>query len=294
MSKLLVAMMHRAGIPMAGENEGAGGGAGSGGGAGAGADKGAGGGGDQNAGGSGAAADGGAGPGAAADGGNKGAEQGGGAGETPEQKAAREAEAAKLAKPYEDDPKLTPEKNAEAKAAHEKAQADAKAAEYFGAPEKYADLVVPEGMTLDQDAANEIHGLAKQLNLSQKTVDQLVDVQKQLYERQAKKAADDIAATEVAWTAELKADPVLGGNDHDAKLAKATEARNTFGTPGYNQFLKDAGLENHPDTVRTWYAISQALGEGSTVKPGGGQQQGERTAQDRLNDMYKPRKKAKE
>jgi hypothetical protein len=290
MSRLLIALMLRAGIAYGPAGEG-GGGAAAGAGAGAGGDAGG------KPGAAGAGGSGGSDGEGDADGDGTGADGDGSSGDDDAGGNDGGAEKGDKGKAdpdgeYVDDPTKTPEENAAAKAEHDAAK-EARAA-LFGKPEKYADIQVPEGMLFDQDGANALHALAAELDLSQTAVDRLLalngEVQARIGQAMAKQAADDLAASQADWLKDLRRDKVLGGKDHDAKLAKATEARLAFADQEYNDWLEASGLANFPPIVRQWYAVGEAMGEMPTLRDGGGQGKGD-TAQDKLNRLYKPRAK---
>lgn len=170
---------------------------------------------------------------------------------------------------YVDDPAKTPEENAALKTEHDaKVAADKDRAEYFGAPEKYADLVVPEGLNLDQAAADGLFEMGKKLGLSQKAIDGLIEIQKGVYERSAETAKTEWADTVKAWTTTVKEDKALGGADYEKNMGIAAAARNTFGTPEFNAWLDESQLGSHPEMVRFMVHVGQAMGEGSTIKGG--------------------------
>lgn len=170
---------------------------------------------------------------------------------------------------YVDDPAKTPEENAALKTEHDaKVAADKERAEFFGAPEKYADLVVPEGLNLDQAAADGLFEMGKKLGLSQKAIDALIEIQKGVYERSAETAKTEWADTVKAWTTEVKEDKTLGGAAYEKNMGLAAAARNTFGTPEFQAWLDESQLGSHPEMVRFMVQVGQAMGEGSTLKGG--------------------------
>ena len=155
--------------------------------------------------------------------------------QTPEQKAAAEKEAA------------------DKKAADDKAKA--------GAPEKYEDFKLPEGMELDKEALAEFLPLAKDLGLTQEQAQKLIDS----YAKQAQKVTEEpgkrFAKLQEDWTKATTGDKEYGGKDFDANLATANAAIKEFGSPELNKVLAWSGLGNHPELVRTFWKIGKAMKE---------------------------------
>lgn len=170
------------------------------------------------------------------------------AAETPEAKAAREAaEAAAKAKGEK-----TPEQvEQEAKALAESYKLDP-----------------PEGFELNKDVEAKFRAIAGKQGWSQETVDALKGVQIELYQKQA----EAHAATVTQWGEDLKKDPELGGQNHDAKLGVAGAVLNEFFSPTIAKLMDDTGIGNHPEFVRGFYKLGLAVGELPTFqnRPGFG------------------------
>lgn len=167
---------------------------------------------------------------------------------------------------YVDDPAKTAEENKTAKEAHDAAAAEK--AELFGAPEKYADLVIPEGMALDQTAADALFEYGKKAGLSQKAIDGIVGIQVDLNTRAQEAATKEWTETVKTWDKTAKADKEIGGAEYDANMGKAAAARDTFGSAEFNAWLDDTQLGSHPEMRRFLVRVGKAMGEGSAM-PGG-------------------------
>lgn len=178
---------------------------------------------------------------------------------------------------YVDDPSKSAEENAAAKAEHDakaakdgddKKDGDKPANEYLGAPEAY-DIKTPEGFQVDETIKGEFESAAKEIGLSQKGVERLVAIQTKLQENQATKTAELVKK----WGEDIKADKELGGNDYQAKAAKAVEFRKAFFSDDAKALLDKSGLGNHPEIVRGFYRAGMAMGEAIAHKGGASQQQ---------------------
>lgn len=214
----------------------------------------------------------GAGAGAAADTGASAADAAGDAGgKTGDDAGAGDAAVVEpdYTKDYVEDATKTPEENNDLKKAFEgekKRRADA--APLFGKVDKYADIQVPDGMQLDQDAANQLHDMARTLGLSQQGVDSIISIQKGIYERMAAKSTEDFNATLKDWNKQLRADPLVGGAKFDEHIATSKKFLNAFADEETRKWLDDTKLSEHPGLVRLFFLAGEAMGEGTAL--GGG------------------------
>ena len=131
-----------------------------------------------------------------------------------------------------------------------------------GAPEKYADFVLPEGMALDKELADKASAAFKDLNLSQDQAQKLVDLQTS----QAKAHADAIVQSFNKQVADWKDESKKSfGADYQKQFGLASKAVEQFGTPELRQLLNDSGLGNHPQLVRFFAKVGKAISEGQPV-----------------------------
>ena len=188
---------------------------------------------------------------------------------TPEEKAAAEAKAAEEAKG-------TPEEKAaaEAKAAEEakgtpeeKAAAEAKAAAEKGAPEKYADFTLPDGMEVDEALMGDFLPLAKEFNLTQAQAQQLIDLQTTSMEKVGT-AQEEAWATRVKdWGEETKTDKEIGGDKLKENLGLAKRGLDAFGTPELGKLLDTTGLGNNLAFVRFFAKVGKEVAD-DNINPG--------------------------
>ena len=200
-------------------------------------------------------------------------------------KAAEPAEpAADAAKPAEfaPDPAKTDAENAEAKKAFDEAAAkasEAKAAddkakaaagqedtpEIIAARAKEYKIDPPEGFELNGEIDARFREFSAKRKLDQAAVDELKQMQIDLYADAAAKHADKVAK----WGEAVKADKELGGPDHQAKLGKAGAFLREYSDAETIAMLESTGFGNHPGLVRTFYRAGLAYGEGRTIPAGG-------------------------
>lgn len=159
------------------------------------------------------------------------------------------------------------------KAAADKVTADAEAAKKAGeapkgAPEKYDAFALPDGVKLSTDAEAKLTTVAKELNLPQEGAQKLItlaaDVQKSMGQ------AMDAKITEVRnqWEADSKADKEFGGDNFAVNLAIANTAVAAFGSPAFNKLLKDSGMSQHPEFIRTFLNIGRSISQDTIVSGG--------------------------
>lgn len=158
------------------------------------------------------------------------------------------------------DDQLTPEKKTE-KAALIKARDDAaKAAK--GAPEKYADFTVPEGIEVDAPMLEEFKTVAKEQNLTQAGAQKLVDLQVKHVQKIADSLLDEFNQTVRAWKAETMAGL---GADSKKQLTYAGRALERFGTPELRAILKSTGVANHKEMVKFCIKVGKTVSEDTIV-----------------------------
>lgn len=137
-----------------------------------------------------------------------------------------------------------------------------------GAPEEYADFSAPEGVTLDADTLAAFKVEAKALNLPQGKAQQLVDMAAGLMQKQADAFVAQIEETTTAWREASSSDAEFGGKKLTESLKVAAKARDTFASPELVKFLKSSKMGDHPEMIRLFWKIGQAISEDSTVLPG--------------------------
>lgn len=149
------------------------------------------------------------------------------------------------------------------------------------APEAY-EWKAPEGFEgeLDQAAIEQFEPIAKELGLTQEQADKMVGLHAESLQRAQQQARDNWAQQMQTWQDDLRSDPEFGGAKFDENVGSAMKAVEKFGSPGLKEALESTGMGNHPELVRTFAAIGQAISEDKIVM--GNQSQGERSMADRM------------
>jgi hypothetical protein len=165
-------------------------------------------------------------------------------------------------------------------------KAEVKAAE--GAPEKYADYKLPDGVTLAPEVKTEADNLFKGLGLSQDAAQSLVDFYgKQISELSSAPAKAYQEMTD-GWRKDSESHPDLRGKlgpgqEINVRISKALDG---LGDPKLASDFKAAmdltGVGNHPAFIRVISRLAEKVTEGTHVAGNGpskeGQSQSGRTA----------------
>lgn len=150
-------------------------------------------------------------------------------------------------------------------------------------PDKTADTkgIVPETyefkdaegkpLELDAKALEAFTPIAKELGLTNEQAQKLVDLNLNLTKDIANAAVEaQLTAwqTQVTtWKAENRADKDFGngagGRKYAENLGMARKALDTFGSPALTKALDQSGFANHPEIVRAFFKIGQAMSEGT-------------------------------
>ena len=153
-----------------------------------------------------------------------------------------------------------------------------------GAPEKYTDFTMPEGMTLDKDTAEKAIAMFKEMNLSQEQAQKRVTLQAE----NAKALNEATLQGYQQQTNEWKEASVkLYGAKSQEEFAVAAQAINRFGTPELRTILNETGLGNHPELVKFFVQVGHAIKEDS---PADGRKVGEKVSD---ADLFFPGMKKK-
>lgn len=137
------------------------------------------------------------------------------------------------------------------------------------APEEYADFELPDGLTLDENLANGIKPLFKELDLPQGKAQKLAQFAAQEQKKAATAFVADLQSNvdkqAKAWEAAVQADPELGGANHKEVMAVARKALDEFGSPEFAKFLRETRLGSNPDMVRMLHKVGKAISQDSVT-----------------------------
>jgi hypothetical protein len=138
-----------------------------------------------------------------------------------------------------------------------------------GAPEKY-ELQAPEGFQLEPDTTTAFEGVARELNLTNEQANKLVPLGAQLVQKVQAQQQEAHQQQVTQWATDAKSDKEFGGDKFDASLKVALKARDQFATPELRTVLDQTGLGNHPEVVRLFYRIGNAIADDKFVQAAAG------------------------
>lgn len=144
-----------------------------------------------------------------------------------------------------------------------------------GAPEKYADFKVPDGVTLDAKTLEAATPIFKDLGLTQDQAQKLIDFQTAQMKELAAAPKAVFEQVNAEWSAKTLADPEISGavsggkTGIDAVKYDISRALDSISDPKLKSEFRDVmnvtGAGNHPAFVKTFWKLSQRIAEGSHV-----------------------------
>lgn len=138
-----------------------------------------------------------------------------------------------------------------------------------GAPEAYDEFVMPEGVELVDDRLKEFQDIAKEMDLSQKGAQTLIDKHIQTLNEVAEAQNEAWAETRAEWREATKSDKEFGGQKLKANLVYAKAALNAFGNAEFVSLVDDYGLGDNPEVVRFLIKAGKAVSEDGLMPSGG-------------------------
>ncbi len=148
---------------------------------------------------------------------------------------------------------------------------DSKADEVkVGAPEKYEDFNLPEGMSVEDSTLESFIPLAKELNLDQGQAQRLVDYEAGRVQEMINTQEQVWADLRQEWRTATKSDKEIGGPAFDESLAAGKTFLREYGTPELLEALNSTGMGDHPEFIRAFARAGKAMKEDalSTGGPG--------------------------
>ena len=130
-----------------------------------------------------------------------------------------------------------------------------------GAPEKYEDFNLPEGVELNKEVLEQFAPVAKDLNLTQVQAQSIVDLQTKMVKEKAASQEASWKSINNDWQIAAKSDKEIGGPAFDQSLAQAKTFLTKFGTPELIEALNSTGMGNHPEFIRAFSRAGKAMGE---------------------------------
>ena len=140
--------------------------------------------------------------------------------------------------------------------------------EFRGPPDsgEYEDYVLPDGAVADPSLKAEFDPLVKELGLSQKGAQKLVEFKSKLDQAQLKLWNDHL--NELGKKA--KADPEIGGVHYNDSMNAGRRVITQFGSDAFRNMLRETGVARHPEMIRFLVNIAKRTGETPALGEGGG------------------------
>jgi hypothetical protein len=139
-------------------------------------------------------------------------------------------------------------------------------------PEKY-DLKLPDGSVFDAAHLEEVSAYAKELKLSTEQAQKLVERDNALVSGYREREQANWQKMVNDWSEKVKADPEIGGDKLDTNVQAARKALDRFGSPALKEMLNKTGAGNHPELVRIFAKIGQALADDKILNGSNGGKQ---------------------
>ena len=134
-----------------------------------------------------------------------------------------------------------------------------------GAPEQYEEFKAPEGLSYDDQFMGTFKDVAKELNLSQKQAQQLLDKCAPVL---AQRQVEQIKAVSDQWVERTKSDKEIGGTNWTRAASDIARVRDRFGVnadgkmdPDIQEFMQTP-IGNHPGLLKLLARVGRAFGEG--------------------------------
>lgn len=141
-----------------------------------------------------------------------------------------------------------------------------------GAPEKYADFKLPDGVKLEATELTDLQTYAKANGFTQvqaqAVLDRTLKTRTDAETSVVQKQQEAVKQLSTDWKAATQADAEIGGDKLTATLATAVKARDAYGSPELIKILNDSGMGNHPEVVRFFAKVGAAMSEDKHVQSG--------------------------
>lgn len=136
-------------------------------------------------------------------------------------------------------------------------------------PEKY-DLKLPDGAPLDAAHLEAVASFAKDAKLPQDVAQKMVERDVQMVAQVFEKAQADWKAKTEAWLESSKTDKEIGGDKFTPMTKAANDVIAKYGSPELRKLMDETGAGNHPEFIRIFARLGQAMADDKMTLPAGG------------------------
>lgn len=149
---------------------------------------------------------------------------------------------------------------------------DPKAEPPQGAPDKYADFKLPEGLKLEPKVLEEASAVFKGLNLSQDQAQSLVDFHAKQIAAATEAPFKAVTTLKTEWETALKGTygkDIEPGGKVITSISRMIDTLPPVMASGFREAMDLTLAGSNPAFVAAFYELSQRLGEGKSVKGNG-------------------------
>lgn len=149
------------------------------------------------------------------------------------------------------------------------------------APEKY-ELKLEKDSLLTKDQVEEIEAFSKQQGFSNDQAQELLNREEKLLTGYKETLHEEFEQKTKQWLEDIKADKQLGGDNFKKNIEQAKRVVDRFATQEFKNALNESGFGNHPELVRTFVKIGEAMSEDTYEKNSADQQPAKKTMADKF------------
>ena len=135
------------------------------------------------------------------------------------------------------------------------------------------ELKLPKDAAIDTATATELAAIAQKAGVTveqAQAIAEFMNTKASSFVQQVQQAQAQAHEEQVkTWDSALKADKEIGGEKIQANLDLGRRALERFASKEAIQFLRDSGLNSHPELARIFVRIGKAMGEDRIASGGG-------------------------
>jgi hypothetical protein len=135
-----------------------------------------------------------------------------------------------------------------------------------------------EDSPLTDEHLSKIAQIAKERNLSNEEAQALVDMQEEAFKGFQSSIEKQVEENTKQWFEDAKNDPEFGKDKFEKSAELAKRVIDRYATDEFKQAVNETGLGNHPELLRLFVRIGNAMSEDSLVLSGSQNTVSEKTA----------------
>lgn len=127
------------------------------------------------------------------------------------------------------------------------------------------NFTLPDGFTANEELTGDLKSFAKDNKLSPEAAQKIADLGIKMQQQQAA----DYQKQVDSWGEQVKADPLIGGDNYNENVGLARQALASYGDKELSELLESTGFGNHPAIVRAFYKIGKSVSNDTLVVSNG-------------------------